>query len=34
VLRRLVTFQIDEGIHRLIALGSAGEFLGVMTDER
>src|SRR6195256_953646 len=28
-LKRLVDFQIDEGIHGLIPLGSTGEFLGV-----
>ncbi len=33
-LRRLVAFQIDEGIDGLIPLGSTGEFLSVSRDER
>ena len=33
-LRRLVEFQISEGIHGLIPLGSTGEFLSVTRDER
>ena len=33
-LRRLVDFQIEEGIHGLIPLGSTGEFLSVTPDER
>src|SRR5260370_41669613 len=33
-LRRLVDFQIAEGIHGLIPLGSTGEFLSVTPDER
>ena len=33
-LKRLVDFQIDEGIHGLIPLGSTGEFLSVTPDER
>ncbi len=33
-LRRLVEFQIAEGIHGLIPLGSTGEFLSVTADER
>ena len=33
-LRRLVNFQIAEGIHGLIPLGSTGEFLSVTPDER
>ena len=28
-LKRLVDFQIDEGLHGLIPLGSTGEFLSV-----
>jgi 4-hydroxy-tetrahydrodipicolinate synthase len=33
-LERLVEFQITEGIHGLIPLGSTGEFLSVTPDER
>jgi 4-hydroxy-tetrahydrodipicolinate synthase len=33
-LRRLVEFQIAEGIHGVIPLGSTGEFLSVTPDER
>lgn len=33
-LRRLVRWQIDEGIHGLIPLGSTGEFLSVSREER
>jgi 4-hydroxy-tetrahydrodipicolinate synthase len=33
-LRRLVDWQIAEGIHGLIPLGSTGEFLSVSLDER
>lgn len=33
-LRQLVEFQIAEGIHGLIPLGSTGEFLSVTPDER
>jgi len=33
-LRRLVDWQIAEGIHGLIPLGSTGEFLSVTRDER
>ena len=33
-LRRLVDFQIAEGIHGLIPPGSTGEFLSVTPDER
>lgn len=33
-LRRLVNWQIDEGIHGLIPLGSTGEFLSCSRDER
>ena len=33
-LRRLVDFQIAEGIHGLIPLGSTGEFLSTTPDER
>src|SRR5260221_8571366 len=33
-LRRLVDFQIAEGIHGLIPLGSTGEFLSVTPAER
>lgn len=33
-LRRLVNWQIDEGIHGLVPLGSTGEFLSVSRDER
>ena len=33
-LRRLVDFQIEEGIHGLIPLGSTGEFLSTTPDER
>src|SRR4051812_13292391 len=33
-LRRLVDFQIEEGIHGLIPLGSTGEFWSVTRDER
>ena len=33
-LKRLVDFQISEGIHGLIPLGSTGEFLSVTQDER
>src|SRR5262249_19553060 len=33
-LKRLVDFQIDQGIHGLIPLGSTGEFLSVTPDER
>jgi 4-hydroxy-tetrahydrodipicolinate synthase len=33
-LRRLVEFQITEGIHGLIPLGSTGEFLSMTRDER
>ena len=32
-LKRLVDFQIEEGIHGLIPLGSTGEFLSVTPDE-
>jgi 4-hydroxy-tetrahydrodipicolinate synthase len=33
-LRRLVEWQIQEGIHGLIPLGSTGEFLSITRDER
>lgn len=33
-LKRLVEFQIAQGIHGLIPLGSTGEFLSVTPDER
>ncbi len=33
-LKRLVEFQITEGIHGLIPLGSTGEFLSITPDER
>jgi len=33
-LRRLVEFQISEGIHGLVPLGSTGEFLSLTRDER
>jgi 4-hydroxy-tetrahydrodipicolinate synthase len=33
-LRRLVAFQIDQGIDGLIPLGSTGEFLSLTRDER
>jgi 4-hydroxy-tetrahydrodipicolinate synthase len=33
-LKRLVEFQIAEGIHGLIPLGSTGEFLSITPDER
>jgi 4-hydroxy-tetrahydrodipicolinate synthase len=33
-LKRLVEFQISEGIHGLIPLGSTGEFLSVTREER
>jgi 4-hydroxy-tetrahydrodipicolinate synthase len=33
-LRRLVEFQILEGIHGLVPLGSTGEFLSLTRDER
>jgi 4-hydroxy-tetrahydrodipicolinate synthase len=33
-LRRLVEFQIAQGIHGLIPLGSTGEFLSMTRDER
>jgi 4-hydroxy-tetrahydrodipicolinate synthase len=33
-LRRLVEFQIREGIHGLVPLGSTGEFLSLSRDER
>ena len=33
-LRRLVDWQIEEGIHGLIPLGSTGEFLSVSREER
>jgi len=33
-LRRLVEFQIGEGIHGLIPLGSTGEFLSLAREER
>lgn len=33
-LKRLVEFQIEQGIHGLIPLGSTGEFLSVTPDER
>ncbi len=33
-LARLVEFQIAEGIHGLIPLGSTGEFLSITPDER
>ncbi len=33
-LKRLVNWQIDEGIHGLIPLGSTGEFLSVSREER
>lgn len=33
-LRRLVNWQIDEGIHGLIPLGSTGEFLSLSREER
>lgn len=33
-LRRLVRFQIEEGIHGLIPLGSTGEFLSLSREER
>ena len=33
-LKRLVDFQIEEGIHGLIPLSSTGEFLSITPDER
>jgi 4-hydroxy-tetrahydrodipicolinate synthase len=33
-LRRLVNWQIEEGIHGLVPLGSTGEFLSVSREER
>ena len=33
-LRRLVSWQIEQGIHGLIPLGSTGEFLSVSREER
>lgn len=33
-LKRLVNWQIEEGIHGLIPLGSTGEFLSLARDER
>lgn len=33
-LQRLVSWQIEEGIHGLIPLGSTGEFLSLTRDER
>lgn len=33
-LKRLVNWQIEEGIHGLIPLGSTGEFLSLSRDER
>lgn len=33
-LKRLVNWQIDEGIHGLIPLGSTGEFLSLSREER
>jgi 4-hydroxy-tetrahydrodipicolinate synthase len=33
-LRRLVEFQIAEGIHGLVPLGSTGEFLSLTREER
>jgi 4-hydroxy-tetrahydrodipicolinate synthase len=33
-LRRLVSWQIEQGIHGLIPLGSTGEFLSLTRDER
>lgn len=33
-LRRLVNWQIEEGIHGLIPLGSTGEFLSISREER
>ncbi len=33
-LRRLVNWQIDEGVHGLVPLGSTGEFLSVSREER
>lgn len=33
-LRHLVNWQIEEGIHGLIPLGSTGEFLSLNRDER
>ena len=33
-LKRLVDWQIDQGIHGLIPLGSTGEFLSMTPDER
>ena len=33
-LRRLVAWQIDQGIHGLIPLGSTGEFLSLSREER
>lgn len=33
-LRRLVNWQIEEGIHGIIPLGSTGEFLSVSREER
>ena len=33
-LRQLVNWQIDEGIHGLIPLGSTGEFLSLSREER
>jgi 4-hydroxy-tetrahydrodipicolinate synthase len=33
-LKRLVNWQIDEGIHGLVPLGSTGEFLSVSREER
>ena len=34
MLRWLVDYQIDEGIHGLIALASNGEFLSLSDEER
>ena len=33
-LRSYVDWQIDEGVHGLIPLGSTGEFLSLTRDER
>lgn len=33
-LKRLVNWQIEEGIHGLIPLGSTGEFLSMTREER
>lgn len=33
-LRRIVSWQIDEGVHGLIPLGSTGEFLSLTYEER